>query len=905
MIENIKKCKFKYEFRDYQKRVLNEARKHLTDKKLNIVAAPGAGKTILALSLMLEIGEPSLIVAPTVLLRQQWLDRLKNDFYGFNNIENLISEDIYNPNLITITTYQSLYSIYKGKSEKSKNFDIVKALNELKIKTIVLDEAHHLKLSWLDATQNIIDKIDGTITISLTATPPYDIDRVLWNKYIGLCGEIDAEILVPELIKTKDLAPHQDFIFFNYPSDYQIDEINQYSNQANEFFLTYSKSKELITAISMHEGIINLESKLDYFIENFEYYDAMISFLNFNNIKIPDTKYFHYEYKKSEFDIIKLQTLLTYCIYNDRKSYKGFEKIIKEITRELNKIGAIYEKSVNLIYTNDIKNSITQNVGKIDSVKTILELEKKNLGNKLKSVVITEKIYKELLEEVDDYDTKYVGVIPLFRYLLKNTQLKYIVLTGEIIIIPTEYKDILLDISKDYGVFEDSIEIDELSFNFDYSKVKINGNAEKNRVLVITKLFEITNTEVLIGSNALIGEGWDAPFINTLIMATPISAYVSANQIRGRAIRKDKKEPLKFSNIWHLVCIEESGNGFKYGYDYENIIKRFDAFEGIDITGGNISYGIRRLDLPNDGNEKIESLDELNNKFIRYASNRLVIGEAWTDALNRYKPVRKNVVSCIECISEENDKSVEEKLIKSIRIPVKKALRNSPKGTESRLYFMVKVWLAGFCALPILGSFRTLSNVIFVLMVLTGVFGLPITYCFYANSGIGKKGNKKNQLFSLFAKAIHITLVEFNIINKKSKLIVKYINDEIQFFLENSTLRENECLKNALTEFISKIDNPRYVLRICDTYFAVPTILGKKQESVECLKNNLGGTGEIIYLRSAEGKRKLFNIKLVQNKLVDNIEIIKNYIDATENKISENMINIEVMDKQLIDKECR
>ena len=42
--------KFKGTFRDYQKRVLDNAEKYLLNKKINIVAAPGSGKTMLAKS---------------------------------------------------------------------------------------------------------------------------------------------------------------------------------------------------------------------------------------------------------------------------------------------------------------------------------------------------------------------------------------------------------------------------------------------------------------------------------------------------------------------------------------------------------------------------------------------------------------------------------------------------------------------------------------------------------------------------------------------------------------------------------------------------------------------------------------------------------------------------------------
>ena len=40
---------FKGNFRDYQQRVLDNADKYLKDGKINIVAAPGSGKTVLGL----------------------------------------------------------------------------------------------------------------------------------------------------------------------------------------------------------------------------------------------------------------------------------------------------------------------------------------------------------------------------------------------------------------------------------------------------------------------------------------------------------------------------------------------------------------------------------------------------------------------------------------------------------------------------------------------------------------------------------------------------------------------------------------------------------------------------------------------------------------------------------------
>lgn len=110
MEEKFKNIKFKYLFRDYQQETLEMLDKYKNDKKLHIVAAPGAGKTILALELMLRIGNKTLILTPTIAIKEQWMERLRKDFENGDE-EGLISDDLENPSIVTVDTYQSLYSL--------------------------------------------------------------------------------------------------------------------------------------------------------------------------------------------------------------------------------------------------------------------------------------------------------------------------------------------------------------------------------------------------------------------------------------------------------------------------------------------------------------------------------------------------------------------------------------------------------------------------------------------------------------------------------------------------------------------------------------------------------------------------------------------------------------------------
>ena len=56
-------------------------------------------------------------------------------------------------------------------------------------------------------------------------------------------------------------------------------------------------------------------------------------------------------------------------------------------------------------------------------------------------------------------------------------------------------------------------------------------------------LFTSGKLQILIGTKSLLGEGWDSPCINSLILASFVGSYVLSNQMRGRAIRINKKDP--------------------------------------------------------------------------------------------------------------------------------------------------------------------------------------------------------------------------------------------------------------------------------------------------------------------------------------------------------------------------
>ena len=86
------------------------------------------------------------------------------------------------------------------------------------VRTLILDEAHHLRREWWEALAQLILQLPGARVVSLTATPPYDVIGSEWQRYEQLCGPIDERISVPELVRAQTLSPHQDYVIAVAPA---------------------------------------------------------------------------------------------------------------------------------------------------------------------------------------------------------------------------------------------------------------------------------------------------------------------------------------------------------------------------------------------------------------------------------------------------------------------------------------------------------------------------------------------------------------------------------------------------------------------------------------------------------------------------------------------------------------
>ena len=223
-------------------------------------------------------------------------------------------------------------------------------------------------------------------------------------------------------------------------------------------------------------------------------------------------------------------------------------------------------------------------------------------------LILTDYIKNEEITNIGkDIEIKNISIVSIFEQIRKNTAVKVGCLSGSLVILPLTIEKILftnymLD-QKDFNV----IELEGTSYGIYNFKGK-----NKEKVDIVSKLFEDGEINVLVGTQALLGEGWDSPCINSLILASYVGSFMLSNQMRGRAIRIDKNNHSKTANIWHLVTIEpeyvfeenilnkvnafiSQDKNIMISYDYDTLSRRFDCFVGPNYDTGDIESGIERI----------------------------------------------------------------------------------------------------------------------------------------------------------------------------------------------------------------------------------------------------------------------------------------------------------------------
>lgn len=883
---------FKGQWRQYQKRILDKSDTYMSDGKIHLVAALGSGKTTLGIEFIRRFGNPSLILVPTVTIRQQWVDRIKEAFLNdASQADQLISQDLKQPKIITVATYQALHSAMNqlevdALSEDTDDtadqehynfhgFDLKKTFKALPLGTLCLDECHHLRNEWWKSLESFRKSFPNLNMVSLTATPPYEGEPALWERYISMCGVIDEEITVPELVKEGTLCPHQDYVYFAFPTKEEQKHLDQYEKQKHDCLNRLSADENFSSTIQSSLALTGQITD-DDLLTNPKYLSAILIFLRSKGLPFP--QYFQELLGAKALPAFSLgwfETLLNGIIFQVPNWFTFTEEASDQIKKDLKANGLIERNQVKLIRNKKQDVLLNQSLGKLKATRDIFKTEYQALGNDLRQLVLTDFIRKDFQSHLGDDKAEFtqLGVLSYFesirREMLEQSwSVPMAVLTGSLVIIPTAAKEPLEKLIPSSRL---SYEVVGYLRQDQYLKVSVSGS-HHDLVTALTQLFQEGDIQVIIGTKSLLGEGWDAPCVNSLILASFVGSFMLSNQMRGRAIRIWPDNPEKTSNIWHLISINFSS---RHWYETQNIEekyaeinelqlyelspdldllnRRMKQFLGLHYHEQTIESGIERLEFNNlKFNRK--SLEKLNQNTVRQSQNRQELKDRWQQALPLY-----------EDIEVTNEVDVDKHFLPMAY------LNDWKKAILLFQAFVVTYYIFDASKYLISG---TLSNFNLTILLLSTI-ALAIVWGRYA---IYKSPYKR---LEIFGKAIYQALLDAGQIETKESA-PRVVRDSKQalynaIYLKGASMKEKEIFAQAVTEFFAPIENQRYILKashkVIDQteYFAVPSMFEKrKTEATDFLEHvqKTLGKYELIYTRNPQGRHILLEarIKALGNK---------------------------------------
>ena len=681
------------------------------------------------------------------------------------------------------------------------------------------------------------------------------------------------------------MCPHQDLLLCSFPTNFENEIISKNLEEVEAFFQEVKQNTALYDFILKLDFIKTPASCFDEIYADFDMYASFVIYL-----KLFDTPldFQHLDLLENEtidfppFNYYWAECMFNYLLFKDEKFYLEHEKFLKPFLIHLKRIGAIDQKKVTLHYNQKIKNSLINSVKKIDSIANIVISEFQHLGDKLHMVILTDYIRKEFYSDnLQNEPSKIkLGVFPIFEKLRNlNSEITphLAIITGSMVVVS---KTILSKIIYQFKDKAETIQFKTVMFDDNFFEVVAQDNSRGNLLAVLTKLFNEGFIKIIVGTRAYLGEGWDAPSINSLVLASNVGSFVTSNQMRGRAIRVNSDEPNKVSNVWHLVTLDlQTQNG---GADLDKMKQRFEAFVGISQKENIISNGISRLNLPDE--LTIQSIENYNQQTIEWSKNNIQIRDSWTNSIAEGTKI-DNELKYFYDGEKEYDFSKHLYYSKSI------------KNVTTSLLLSLTSFIVFFFEESIRTLLFSMSKRSFfsTLVFLSTVGIVYFSVNFYKNIKLYLQYRDITKDFDKIAVALFKTLQHFNLLSaelRESNILTTVDKSgNISCSLLSATTYDKAIFLDSLENILNPIDNPRYFIERKSElmklfkqrdYHSVPEIIGQHKKKAEYFHEQwlqIVGEAELHYTRSYYGRKKLIKakIKSLSFQLKQPIEHIKKW----------------------------
>jgi len=613
-----------------------------------LVAPPGAGKTLMGLLAAEAIGRPARCLSPNAAIQQQWLARLAEHWFCLEpdaaerpSTPPASAEAGDKAQALIALTYQRISVRGEGEQPHRNVLRLHEQLHASGVGTVILDECHHLSEAWGRACTELCSALGDPFVVGLTATPVEQDDGPM----VELLGsEADHAISLPSVVRSGDLAPYQDLCYVVAPS---VDEERDLAGDLARFEALYARLDEAATegerfslavwcdGLELEPRGIDGEARSDL-VELYRDEPELVTAwcrVRFARDREPSVDLpYAPEFYEPPTLLDRLQLAAAYCAAH-LLGDEADPALGAEAAELLTDWGFVVRAGRIRRRPGRIARRLGFSRQKLEASLAILRTEMAALDSDLRVLVLTD--FENPPEGRGALSC--VDVMKLMTATEDVDTLDPIMLTGKSLLVDDDLWQRFaegfegLRSQKGWRVAVEPVAEEG------YWRIRGEGPDWGTRVQVelVTTLFERGLSRCLIGTRALLGEGWDCLRLNTLIDLTVVTSGVAVNQIRGRTLRRDPDNPVKLANNWDVLCLSALGEGT----DLQRLRDKYQRFYGVTDDGlvergiGHLHAGFGRVSVADLFRER----EQLNATMVRRAQDRMAarghwrIGETFAD----------------------------------------------------------------------------------------------------------------------------------------------------------------------------------------------------------------------------------------------------------------------------------
>ena len=615
--------------RPYQQEALRVLREGFRagKRRFHVVAPPGSGKTIIGIALLQQLGLRTVILSPNAAIQAQWIDKYGKattdivdtfgDVWG-NDTGHLISHDPAAGTPVLSLTYQRIAVRDREHGDMHGNVrELLEFFRAREYELLILDECHHLLAFWAEVLQEVL-RAHPMLVLGLTATLPIGRSRSEQSAYLDLVGPVDYQIPLPAVIKDGHLAPYQDLVLLVHPDERERSFIRHRHERFHALLSELDREHPALPALALYVQDMleapRLRGKpLASWTLLLERHPAAAVALGRyalgHGIPLPAGVPVLDE-MEDELTLDDVALLLQGYIETVCESSAGpaARRRMEDITGALRELGYDWRDGAFVRRRSQIDRILAFSSAKLAVLRRILEQEMRNLGDDVRALVLTDFETAQAggrRAAGGALDPDAGGAVAAMRALTSHPAtdlLDPVLLTGSTVLCDDDLAERFLaelraialrrewEIRLDARFMGDGdFQPGELAGRQDGTRgmFEITGEGRdwntRTYVLMITELFDRGVTRCLIGTRALLGEGWDSAAANVLVDLTAVASYVSVNQMHGRSLRLDPGRPEKVANNWDVVAVlPEFERGFA---DWERFVRKHEQFFGLSDDG--------------------------------------------------------------------------------------------------------------------------------------------------------------------------------------------------------------------------------------------------------------------------------------------------------------------------------